>query len=209
MNETTGAERALAGVRVLDLTQFEAGPSCTEALAWLGADVVKVENPKGSDQGRFAVSDPEGRDSHYFLLFNANKKSITANLKSKKGLELVKRMAAEADIFIENFGPGVIDRLGLGYDAVQALNPGIIYARVKGYAEDSLYEDYLSFDMIGPSVDGIMSITGEADRPPIKPGATIGDTGNGMLAAISILGRSISGAKPGGASVSRPPCRTR
>ncbi len=188
MNATNGAERALSGVRVLDLTQFEAGPSCTEALAWLGAEVVKVENPKGGDQGRFASSENQGIDSYYFLLFNANKKSITANLKSERGLELVKQLVAEADVFIENFGPGVIERLGLGHDVVKAINPAIVYAQVKGFAEGSPFENFLSFDMIGQSVGGVLSITGEADGPPMKPGATIGDTGTGMLAAISILG---------------------
>ena len=188
MNATNGAQGALSGVRVLDLTQFEAGPSCTEALAWLGAEVVKVENPKGGDQGRFAGSDSQGRDSYYFLLFNANKKSITVNLKSEQGLNLVKKLVAEADVFMENFGPGVIERLGLSYDVVKAINPGIIYAQVKGYAEGSPYENFLSFDMIGQSVGGVFSITGDPDGPPMKPGATIGDTGTGMLAAISVLG---------------------
>ena len=108
MNATNGGQGALAGVRVLDLTQFEAGPSCTEALGFLGAEVVKVENPKGGDQGRFR--DSEGTDSWYFLEFNANKKSITCNLKTEKGLQLVKHMAKHADVFIENFSPRVVSQ---------------------------------------------------------------------------------------------------
>ncbi len=188
MNASNGGEGALAGVRVLDLTQFEAGPSCTEALAFLGAEVVKVENPKGGDQGRYALSDEPGTDAYYFLLFNANKKSVTCNLKSEKGLALVKDLVARADVFIENFGPGVIDRLGLGYDVVSAINERIIYAQVKGFGEGSPYENFLSFDMIGQSTGGLLSITGEADGPPAKPGITVGDTGTGMLCAISILG---------------------
>ncbi|MGB8444935.1 MAG: CoA transferase, partial [Pseudolabrys sp.] len=117
----------LAGVRVLDLTQFEAGPSCTEALAWLGAEVVKVENPKGGEAGRFLShgSSGQGQDSWYFLLFNANKKSVTVNLKSERGLELVKSMAKRADVMVENFAPGAIERLGLGYEVVRAVNPSI------------------------------------------------------------------------------------
>ena len=103
---TDDSNRALAGVRVLDLTQFEAGPSCTEALAWLGADVVKVERPGSGEQGRFASTDRPGVDSYYFMLLNANKKSITVNLKSPEGLETVKAMIAEADVMIENFAPG-------------------------------------------------------------------------------------------------------
>src|ERR1700732_325823 len=108
----------LAGVRVLDLTQFEAGPSCTEALAWLGAEVVKVENPQGGEAGPILFGQSSGKgqnqDSWYFLLFNANKKSITVNLKSERGLELVKSMAKRADVMVENFAPGAIERLGLG-----------------------------------------------------------------------------------------------
>jgi formyl-CoA transferase len=182
------AGSALAGIKVLDLTQFEAGPSCTEALAWLGAEVVKVENPKGGDQGRLASSDTPGVDSQYFLLFNANKRSVSCNLKSEKGVELVKKMAREADVFVENFAPGAIERLGLGWDVIREINPRLIYAQVKGFGEGSPYENYLSFDMIGQAVGGVMSITGEPDGPPIKPGTTLGDTGTGMLLAISILG---------------------
>ena len=185
MNANNGADGALAGLRVLDLTQFEAGPSCTEAMGFLGAEVVKVENPRGGDQGRFR--DPEGTDSWYFLEFNANKKSITCNLKTEKGLQLVKDMAKHADIFIENFAPGAIERLGLGYDVVSEINDRIIYAQVKGFAVGSPYEKFLSFDMIGQSVGGLLSITGEPDGPPVKPGTTVGDTGTGMLCAISIL----------------------
>ena len=181
----------LAGVRVLDLTQFEAGPSCTEALAWLGADVVKVENPQGGEAGRSLLGRQSGpsqnRDSWYFLLFNANKKSITVNLKSERGLDLVKNMAKRADVMVENFAPGAIERLGLGYDVVHAVNPSIVYAQVKGFGTGGPYENNLAFDMIAQATGGVMSITGEPDGPPLKPGATLGDTGTGMLLAISIL----------------------
>ena len=179
----------LAGVRVLDLTQFEAGPSCTEALAWLGAEVVKVENPKGGEAGRFLShgSSGQGQDSWYFLLFNANKKSVTVNLKSERGLELVKSMAKRADVMVENFAPGAIERLGLGYEVVRAVNPSILYAQVKGFGTGGPYENNLAFDMIAQATGGVMSITGERDGPPLKPGVTLGDTGTGMLLAISIL----------------------
>src|SRR5947207_10708464 len=128
---STGTNGAcLAGVRVLDLTQFEAGPSCTEALAFLGAEVVKVENPKAGEPGRTGFRGPsQSGDSYYFMLFNANKKSVTINLKSPEGLALVKDMARHADVFVENFAPGAIERLGLGYDVIKAINPGIIYAQ--------------------------------------------------------------------------------
>src|SRR5437899_5226724 len=144
------APNCLSGVRVLDLSQFEAGPSCTEALAWLGAEVVKVENPQGGEAGRFFSQGAagQGQDSWYFLLFNANKKSITVNLKSERGLDLVKDMAKRADVMVENFAPGAIERLGLGYDVVHAVNPSIVYAQVKGFGTGGPYENNLPFDMI-------------------------------------------------------------
>ncbi len=189
MDGNSAIQGCLTGVRVLDCTQFEAGPSCTEALAWLGAEVVKVENPKLGDPGRTAFgATKNGADSWYFLLFNANKKSITVNLKSPSGLKLVKDLASKADVFIENFAPGAIERLGLGYDVLRAINPGLIYAQVKGFGEGSPYENNLAFDMIAQACGGVMSITGERDGTPCKPGPTLGDTGTGMLMAISILG---------------------
>ena len=179
----------LSGVRVLDLSQFEAGPSCTEALAWLGAEVVKVENPQGGESGRALLHGTSGQphDSWYFLLFNANKKSVTVNLKSERGLALVKDMARRADVMIENFAPGAIERLGLSYDAVRKINPGIIFAQLKGFGTGGPYEKNLAFDMIAQATGGVMSITGDADGPPLKPGVTLGDTGTGMLMAISLL----------------------
>jgi formyl-CoA transferase len=189
MNENSAPLNCLSGVRVLDLTQFEAGPSCTEALAWLGAEVVKVENPSGGEPGRTSFAGPPGSpDSFYFFEFNANKKSVTVNLKSERGLALVKDMAKKADVMIENMAPGTVERLGLGYEAIRALNPGIIYAQVKGFGEGSPYEKNLAFDMIAQASGGTMSITGEPDGPPIRPGPSLGDTGTGMTMAISILG---------------------
>ena len=178
----------LKGVRVLDMTQFEAGPSCTETLAWLGAEVVKIENPKGGDAGRFATSERQGIDSFYFMQFNSGKKSITCDLKNPDGVALIRKLVREANVFIENFAPGVVKRLGLDYDVVRAENPGIIYASVKGFAEGSPYENFLSFDMIGQSAGGVLSITGEPGGKPCKPGVTLADTGTGMLMAITILG---------------------
>ena len=181
------AKPALAGVKVLDLTHFEAGTSATETLAWLGADVVKVERPDGGEQGRGASTDIPGVDSYYFMLLNANKRSVTCNLKSERGREILREMIARADVFIENFGPGVIERLGFGYDEVSAVNPAIIYAQIKGFAPGSPYESFPSFDMIGQATGGVMSVTGEADGRPIKPGPTLGDTGTGLHCAIGIL----------------------
>jgi formyl-CoA transferase len=189
-------EDCLAGVKILDLTQFEAGPSCTEALAWLGADVVKIENPKVGDPGRTSGGKP-GADANYFLQYNANKKSVAVNLKDPRGLQLVKDLAVRADVMIENFAPGAIERLGLGADVIRALNPAIIYCQVKGFGTGSPYEKNLAFDMIAQACGGLMSITGEEDGPPCKPGATIGDTGTGMLMAISILGAYVRRLRTG------------
>src|SRR5262245_5378004 len=177
----------LSGVKVLDLSQFEAGPSCTEALAWLGAEVVKIENPKSGDPGRAVLAEP-GRDAFYFLIFNANKKSVTIDLKSAAGKKLVLDLARRADVFVKNFSPVAIERCGLGYEVIGKLNPGIIYAQVKGFGEGSPYQSNLAFDMIAQATGGVMSISGEPDGRPIKPGPTLGDTGTGMLLAISILG---------------------
>ena len=178
----------LQGVKVLDLTQFEAGPSCTEALAWLGADVVKIENPNRGDPGRRLQPNQPDNDPYYFQIFNANKKSVTLNLKSPEGLGLVKDMIAQADVMMENFAPGAIERLGLSYDVAKAINPSIIYAQVKGFGEGSPFEKNLAFDMIAQACGGTFSVTGEKDGPPIRPGISVGDTGTGMLMAITILG---------------------
>src|ERR1700744_2937629 len=123
MTDAAAPLKCLAGVRVLDLTQFEAGPTCTEVMAQLGAEVVKVENPKGGEPGRILGAGPKpGADAYYFMVYNANKKSVTVNLKSPRGLELVKQMAAKADVFIENMAPGTIEKLGLGYDVLSQIN---------------------------------------------------------------------------------------
>jgi formyl-CoA transferase len=177
----------LEGVRVVDFTQFEAGPSCTEALAWLGAEVVKIENPKIGDPGRRLRPGQPDDDPWYFHQFNANKKSVTLNLKAPRGLEIVKELLKKADVTVENMAPGTIERLGLGYDVVRELNPGIIYCQVKGFGAGSPYEKNLAFDMIAQAAGGPTSVTGYGDRPPVKPGPSFGDTGTGMLMAISIL----------------------
>jgi len=191
MDVTPASPGLLAGIRVLDLTQFEAGTTCTEALAWMGADIAKVEPPRG-EAGRTGFG-----DAYYFMMYNANKRSITVNLKSDRGLELVKEMVKKADVFTENFAPGAVERLGLGYDVVSAINPSIIYAQVKGFGDGSPYEKGLSFDPIAQAAGGAMSITGERDGRPVKPGPTIGDTGTGMLLAFSIVSALFDRARTG------------
>ncbi|MBG03408.1 MAG: formyl-CoA transferase [Rhodospirillaceae bacterium] len=178
----------LQGVKILDFTQFEAGPTCTEALAWMGADVVKVENPNRGDPGRRLKPNHPDDDPFYFHILNANKRSMTANLKSPEGLELIRDLLREADVMVENFAPGAIERLGLGYEEVKKINPGIIYAQVKGFGEGSPFEKNLAFDMIAQACGGTFSVTGDADGPPTRPGISLGDTGTGMLLAITVLG---------------------
>jgi formyl-CoA transferase len=188
----------LEGIKVVDFTQFEAGPSCTESLAWLGAEVVKVENTRVGDPGRrLAGPGAPDKDPWYFHQFNANKKSLTVDLKSPRGLEIVKELLKQADVTIENMAPGTIERLGLGYDEVKKLNPGIIYCQVKGFGTGSPYEHNLAFDMIAQAAGGPTSVTGEGDRPPVKPGPSFGDTGTGMLMAISLLSALYKRTKTG------------
>jgi formyl-CoA transferase len=186
MNKPTG-KPALAGIKVVDLTQFEAGTSITETLAWLGADVVKIENPNGGEQGRSASSERKDADSYYFMLLNANKRSVTLNLKDTRGKQMLRDLIAKADIFAENFAPGVIEKLGFSYEEVSKINPRIIYATVKGFGKGSPFEKNLAFDMIAQAAGGVMSITGEPDGRPLKPGVTLGDTGTGLHACIGVL----------------------
>ena len=186
--ETTGATTpALQGIKVLDLTQFEAGPSCTEALAWLGAEVVKIEEPNRGEPGRWGFTDRPEADTHYFIYYNLNKRSVTLNLKSEEGKALLRRMIAKADVLIENMAPGTFARLGFDYPRLRELNPRLIFAQVKGFAPESPHANYLAFDMIAQAMGGTMGVNGHPDGPPIRPGPTIGDTGTGMLCAIGIL----------------------
>ena len=185
---TSETSPALHGIKVIDLTQFEAGPSCTEALAWMGAEVVKVEEPKRGEPGRWSFSDKPGVDANYFLYFNLNKRSVTCNLKSEEGKDLLAKLIETADVVIENMAPGTFARLGFDYERLCEINPRIIFAQIKGFAPDSPHANYLSFDMIAQATGGTMGVNGEPGRPPVRPGSTIGDTGTGMLCAMGILG---------------------
>jgi formyl-CoA transferase len=174
-NGTTADQGALAGVRVLDLTHFVAGPAATMALAFMGAEVIKVER---ADAETGALTR---------LIVNVNKKSITLDLKTRAGIDAVLELARQCDVFIENFSPGVIDRLGLTYEAVSAVNPRIIYAQVKGYASESPYADFPCFEPAAQAFAGSSSFTGHPDGPPTKPGPDLADNGSGLLTAMGII----------------------
>jgi len=201
----TVSRGALAGVRVIDLTQFEAGTSCTLALAWLGAECIKIEEPTKGEQGRGASTDKVGVDSQYFMLLNGNKRSVTCNLKHEKGRALLRSLIEKGDVFVENFAPGVIERLGFGYDVVREINPRMIYCSVKGFGSDSPYKNFLAFDMIAQATGGAMSITGEPDGRPIKPGLTT--PAPDCMPRSASSARSTSASSPARASASSARCR--
>jgi formyl-CoA transferase len=188
---------ALSGIRILDLTQFEAGPSCTQLLAWLGADVVKVESPDGGDQGRRMIPDSPGTDAYYFVLLNANKRSVTLNLKDERGRALLRQMLPRFDVLIENFTLGTLDKWGLGWDALAALHPALIYATIRGFGDSGPYASFKAFDMIAQATGGAMSVNGELGGPPIKLGITLGDTGSGVHCAVGILAAYIQRLQTG------------
>lgn len=179
---------ALDGVTILDLTQFESGTVCTETLAWLGANVIKIERPGTGEQGRASSSDKPGADSYHFILLNANKKSITIDIKHPEGKTLLKKLIKHADVFVENFSPGTIERLGFDYETVRAINPKIIYAQIKGFGTGSPYQNFPAFDPVGQATGGAASITGEPDGPPLHAGPNLADSGTGFHCAIAILG---------------------
>ena len=180
--------KALQDIRVIDMTHDQAGPSCTQMLAWLGAEVIKVEMADGQgDRGRWLRRDDPDLDSFFFSLLNNNKKSTTLNLRHPRGKEVFKTLIENADIMVENRGPGAMDRLGLGYEDLMKVNPRLIYASVKGFGSFGPYAGYKCFEQVAQATSGAMSITGFQDRPPSPLGANVGDSGTGMHMAIGIL----------------------
>jgi formyl-CoA transferase len=193
---------ALNGIRIIDLTQFEAGTGCTQNLAWMGADVIKVEPLKG-EVGRARVKtelrramkpedieamEREKLDAFYFLFHNANKRSVTIDLRSEKGKELLRELCKQADVFVENYGPGSIERLGFGYEVLSQINPRLVFAQIKGFDPDGPYASFLCFDNVAQPVGGAMSITGARSGPPMMAGPTVADSGTGLHLAVGILG---------------------
>jgi formyl-CoA transferase len=180
-------DKALTGIRVVDLTNNQAGPSCGQMLAWLGADVIKVEEPGKGDVARYSQRDRPDADALFFLSFNANKRSLTLNLKHPRGQEVFRTLLKTADVLLENFGPGVIDRLGFGYAAAREINPRLVYASIKGFGSYGPYRDYKSYEPIAQAMGGAMSVTGFPDGPPTFTWPSIGDSGTGMHCVIGIL----------------------
>ena len=178
---------ALSGIRVVDFTNNQAGPSCGQMLAWFGADVVKVEEPGGGDIARRNMRDRPDADSLFFLSFNTNKKSLTLNLKTPQGKEVFRRLLKTADVLLENFGPGALDRLGFGYAALRTEYPRLVYASIKGFGSYGPHADYKSYEPIAQAMGGAMSVTGFPDGPPTYTWAAIGDSGTGMHCVIGIL----------------------
>ncbi len=179
--------QALKGIRVIDMTHNQAGPACAQMLAFLGADVIKLEEPKGGDVARTVHADKKGSDSLFFLLFNANKRSLTLNLKTDEGKRLFKEVVGQSDVLLENFGPGAMDRLGLGWDVLKELNPRLIYATIKGFGSYGPYAGFKSYEPVAQAMGGAMSVTGFPENPPTLVLPAIGDSGTGMQMAIGIL----------------------
>ena len=188
----------LAGVRVLDISQVMAGPYACMLLADLGADVIKIEPPGGGDQTRGAMGfKMKGNDSLGFLNMNRNKRSVTLNLKSKVGREVLLRMVKDADILLENYRPGAMKRLGLGYEVISQINPRLVYTSISGFGQTGPWSDRPGFDLMAQAMSGVMSVTGYPGGPPVKAGVPVADIGCALFAVYATLSAYI-GAKTSG-----------
>lgn len=180
----------LAGIKVIDWTQVQSGPSCTQLLAWLGAEVIKLEKVKGGDPTRSEMNDVDGSYSLYFLQLNANKKSITLDMKDPEGKKILTDLLKDADVFVENIGPGDVEKLGFGWEQVHAINPKTIMASLKGFNQGSRFEHVKAFEPVAQSAGGAASTTGWYEGPdniPTQSSAALGDSNSGMHLAIGIL----------------------
>jgi crotonobetainyl-CoA:carnitine CoA-transferase CaiB-like acyl-CoA transferase len=186
MKEATAHPGPLAGMRVLELAQIMAGPTCGMMLADMGADVIKVEKLPGGDDSRGYREPRVNGVSAPFMILNRNKRGIALNLKLAQGKEILLRMVKEADVLTENYRRGTLEKLGLGYDVLSKINPGLIYCAVSGYGRDGPYGDKGGFDLIAQGFSGLMSVTGEPGRPPAKTGNSIADINAGILATVGI-----------------------
>src|SRR5215213_1791544 len=179
--------KALSGIRIIDMTHNQAGPACAQILAFLGADVIKLEEPKAGDVARTVHLEKPDTDSLFFLLFNANKRSLTLNLKSDDGKRLFKEVVKQSDVLLENFSPGAMERLGLGWDVLRDLNPRLIYATIKGFGSYGPNAHFKSYEPVAQAMGGAMAVTGFPENPPTLVLPAIGDSGTGMHMAIGIL----------------------
>ena len=177
----------LEGLRILDLSSYLAGPYCSMILADLGADVLKVEQPGTGDGSRQWGPPFIENESAYFLSINRNKKSMTLNLKAEKGKEILHKLASQCDVFLENYRPGITQKLSIDYETLSKFNPRLIYCSISGYGQDGPYRVKPAYDLIGQAMGGLMSLTGEKGGPPVKVGVAIADICSGMFAAIGIL----------------------
>jgi formyl-CoA transferase len=178
--------KALEGVRILDMTHVQSGPTCTQLLAWFGADVIKVERPGVGDATRGQLRDIPDVDSLYFTMLNHNKRSVTLNPKTEKGKAIFAKLIEECDVMVENFAPGAIDRMGFPWEKIQEINPRMIYASVKGFGPGP-YEDCKVYENVAQCTGGSASTTGEIDGFPMVTGAQIGDSGTGLHLALGIV----------------------
>jgi formyl-CoA transferase len=178
--------KALKGVRILDFTHVQSGPTCTQLLAWMGADVIKVERPGEGDATRGQLRDVPGADSLYFTMLNHNKRSVTINSKTKGGMAVLERLIKHCDVLVENFAPGALDRMGLSWERVHELNPRMIMASVKGFGPGK-YEDCKVYENVAQCAGGSASTTGFDDGLPMVTGAQIGDSGTGLHLALGIV----------------------
>jgi formyl-CoA transferase len=177
---------ALKGVRILDMSHVQAGPTASQLMAWMGADVIKFENPAG-DATRGQLRDVPNADSLYFTMLNCNKRSITVNMKSAEGKQVFVDLLKKSDIIMENFGPGVLDRLGFTWEKIHELNPRIVMGSIKGFGSSGPYADFKAYENVAQAMGGAMSTTGVPDGPPFVTGAQIGDSGTGLHLVIGLL----------------------
>src|SRR5216117_4179205 len=178
--------KALDGVRILDFTHVQSGPTCTQLLAWLGADVIKIERAGEGDITRGQLRDIPGVDSLYFTMLNHNKRSITIDAKNPKGKAVLERLVKKCDVLVENFAPGALDRMGLTWEHIQSLNPRMIVASIKGFGPGP-YEDCKVYENVAQCTGGSASTTGFRDGLPLVTGAQIGDSGTGLNLALGIV----------------------
>ena len=178
--------KALEGVRILDFTHVQSGPTCTQLLAWFGADVIKVERPGIGDITRGQLRDLPNVDSLYFTMLNHNKRSITLDTKNPTGKEVLTELIKSCDVLVENFGPGVLDRMGFPWETIHAINPKMVVASIKGFGPGP-YEDCKVYENVAQCTGGAASTTGFADGPPVVTGAQIGDSGTGLHLALGIV----------------------